>query len=263
MQTRILLAGGGTAGHTSPLLAVSEALGGLTPSRFVFIGGRRGLENRLIPQAGIEFHRTLMPSLRDPDSRASLLLAAAVLPVAVLQAWWVLLRAKPRVILTAGGLVSLPVVLAGSIRGVPIVLWDGDAVPGRVNRVLARFARCIVATFPEEERFFPKEKVAVTGNPIPRELLQWTPARAREALRLPADARVLLVTGGSQGSQALNVALDAALARILARAHVVHLAGEANLARAESRRATLPPELRERYHPYGFLHEEIDRKSVV
>ena len=221
------------------------------------MGGRRGLENRLIPQAGIEFRRTLMPSLRDPDSRLSLVIAALVLPLAIAQAWWFVLQARPKAILTSGGLVSLPVVIAGWTRRVPIVIWNGDAVPGRVNRLLARFARVIASTFPEEERFFPKGKVVVTGNPIRTGLLQWTRPKARETLRLPEEARVVLVGGGSQGSQVVNAALDVALGRILARAHVVHITGEANLARAQSRRAALAPELRERYRPFGFLSEEM------
>ncbi len=198
-----------------------------------------------------------MPSLRDPDSRLSLVVAALVLPIAILQAWLVVLRARPRAMLTSGGLVSLPVVLAGWIRGVPIVIWNGDAIPGRVNRLLARFARAVASTFPEEERFFPKGKAVVTGNPVPAALLQWTVAQARATLGLPHDARVVLVSGGSQGSQWLNAMLEAALGRILPRAYVVHLAGDAHLARAESRRASLPAELRERYRPFGFLRQEM------
>lgn len=255
METRILLAGGGTAGHTSPLLAVSEALAALGVDGFVFIGGRRGLENRLIPERGIEYHRTLMPSLRDPESRLSLVAAAAALPLAVLQAWWFIARSRPRAALTSGGLVSLPVVLAASIRGVPVVIWNGDAIPGRVNRLLARFARRVASTFPEEERFFPKGKVVVTGNPIRPEDVRWTAGDARARLGLPADERVVLVTGGSQGSAAVNGALDGALTRILPKAHVLHVAGDAHLARAKARQASLPAAVGDRYHVFGFTRE--------
>ncbi len=257
METRILLVGGGTAGHTSPLLAVSEALGALQPCRFVFIGGRRGLENKLIPEAGIEYHRTRMPSLRDPDSRRSLAVAALVLPLAALHAWWLIRRARPNAVLSSGGLVSLPVLLAAWSRRVPIVMWNGDALPGRVNRLLSRLVRVVAATFPEERRFFPRDKVVVTGNPVRASLLHWTGAQGRERLGLPADARVVLITGGSQGSAVLNSALESSLARILSHAHVVHVAGEANRARAEARRGTLAPELRERYRVYGFLRDEL------
>lgn len=258
MKTRILLAGGGTAGHTSPLLAVSDALGALTPCRFVFLGGRRGLENRIVPQSGIEYHRTLMPSLRDPESKLSLVLAALALPIAILQALAVWFRAGPHVVLTSGGLVSLPAVVAAAACRTPVVIWNGDAVPGRVNRLLARFARRVASTFPEEERYFAAGKVVVTGNPIRADLLQWTRAQAREALDLPADARVVLIGGGSQGSQIINGAVDAALVRLLATTYVVHLTGESYFPRAQARRGSLlPPERRERYRPYAFLNEQM------
>ena len=237
---------------------MSEALRALASCRFVFLGGRRGLENRIIPESGIEFHRTVMPSLRDPESRLSLIVAAVSLPVAVVQAFAVLLRARPRVVLTSGGLVSLPVVLAAAIRRTPVVIWNGDAVPGRVNRLLARFARRVASTFPEETRYFGADKAIVTGNPIRTELLQWTRASARAALELPDDARVVLIGGGSQGSQVINGAVDAALVRLLATTYVVHLTGEAYFPRAQARRASLlPPERRERYRPYAFLTEQM------
>jgi UDP-N-acetylglucosamine--N-acetylmuramyl-(pentapeptide) pyrophosphoryl-undecaprenol N-acetylglucosamine transferase len=225
--------------------------------RFVFVGGQRGLEGRLIPEAGIEFHATSMPSLRDPDSRRSLLKAALVIPQAVLQASWIIFRTRPRAILTAGGLVSLPVALAATIWRVPVVLWDGDAVPGRVNRLLARFARSVAVTFPEEAEYFPRAKVMVTGNPIRGELLRWTRADARKRLDLPDEGLVVLASGGSQGSEAVNTALLAALPRILPHAHVLHLAGDAHVARCEARRERLAPELRDRYRPYGFLKDEM------
>jgi UDP-N-acetylglucosamine--N-acetylmuramyl-(pentapeptide) pyrophosphoryl-undecaprenol N-acetylglucosamine transferase len=153
--------------------------------------------------------------------------------------------------------VSLPTVVAAWLARVPVVIWNGDAVPGRVNRLLSRFARRIAATFPGEERFFDARKAVVTGNPIRASLLQWTRAKAREALALPADARVVLVGGGSQGSQAVNAAIETALPRVLAKAYVVHLTGEANLARAETRKASLAVEARDRYRPYAFLGDEM------
>ena len=140
----------------------------------------------------------------------------------------------------------------------PIVIWNGDAVPGRVNRMLARFSRRVASTFPEEERFFTRDKVVVTGNPIRAELLQWTRAAGRDALGLPADARVVLIGGGSQGAQVINGAVDAALTRLLANAYVVHLTGDAYLPRAQARRGSLlPPERRERYRPYAFLTDQM------
>ena len=237
---------------------MGDALRALAPCHFVFLGGRRGLENRIIPESGIEYHRTVMPSLRDPQSRLSLVVAALSLPIAVVQAFAVMLRARPQALLTSGGLVSLPAVIAAWVRRTPVVIWNGDAIPGRVNRLLARFARRVASTFPEEERYFAPGKVVVTGNPIRAELLQWDRTSARAALDLPADARVVLIGGGSQGSQVINGAVDAALVRLLATTYVVHLTGDAYYSRAQARRASLlPPERRERYRPYAFLKEQM------
>ena len=198
-----------------------------------------------------------MPSLRDPQSRLSLVGAAFALPIAVLQVLWTMLRTRPRAILTAGGLVSLPVALAGGISGVPLVLWDGDAIPGRVNRLLSRFARRVAVTFPEEASYFPAAKVVLTGNPVHRQVLEWTPATARARLDLPENDAVVLVSGGSQGAEAINRALFGALPRLLARAFVVHLAGEKHLADANARARSLAQDLAARYRPYGFLEEEM------
>src|SRR5205823_13524455 len=135
---RVLLVGGGTGGHVSPLLAVAEALTEKDPETlFLFIGGRRGLEAELVAGSGIPFHATAMPSLRDPDSRFSLVSRAAVMPIAMADAPAQILRFKPNVCCTTGGLASFPVVVAARLARVPVYIWEGNAIPGRVNRMLA------------------------------------------------------------------------------------------------------------------------------
>ena len=116
----------------SPLLAIAEALHETDPEiALLFIGGRRGLEADLVRAAGIPFHATAMPSLRDPDSRVSLLSRALVMPLAAIDAWWQALRFHASVCCTTGGLVSLPAVLGARAAGVPVYLWEGNVVPGR------------------------------------------------------------------------------------------------------------------------------------
>ena len=207
--------------------------------------------------AGIPFHATAMPSLRDPDSRVSLLSRALVMPLAAIDAWWQALRFHASVCCTTGGLVSLPAVLGARAAGVPVYLWEGNVVPGRTNRLLARFAARVGTTFEESKRSLPRGRTVVAGTPIRRSLLAWKRESGRLALGVaPADVLVL-VTGGSQGSERLNEAVFAALARLLRRAVVMHVAGEANLGKAEARKTTLPADLRERYRPYGFLRDEM------
>ncbi|MBI2773435.1 MAG: UDP-N-acetylglucosamine--N-acetylmuramyl-(pentapeptide) pyrophosphoryl-undecaprenol N-acetylglucosamine transferase, partial [Chloroflexi bacterium] len=222
----------------SPLLAVAEVLREDRPDvRFLFLGGRRGREAELARVNGLPFHATPMPSLRDPDSRLSLVTRAVLLPLALLDALWRILRFGPSVCLTTGGLVSFPIVLAAAAVRVPVYIWTGDAIPGRANRALARFARRVATTFSGAEAYLPRGKAVLIGNPIRRSLLRWDRAAGRRQMDLPDDASVILVTGGSQGSAAINDAVAGALPQLLARAFVLHHTGESGLARAEARRA--------------------------
>lgn len=242
----------------SPLLAVAEALREEAPeTSFLFIGGRRGLEAELVSGSGIPFHATVMPSLRDPDSRFSLVSRAALLPVAAVDAFIQILRFGPNVCCTSGGLASLPVVLAARVARVPVYIWEGNAIPGRVNRLLATWSQRIGATFEGALRVLPPGRTFVDGNPIRRSLLTWTKESGRAKLGIPAEGFVVFVTGGSQGSAAINHAVSGAVSRLLRRATVIHHTGNAHLAQVTAKRETLEPALRERYHVYGYLHEEM------
>lgn len=255
---RVLLVGGGTGGHVSPLLAVAEALREEHPGvRSLFVGGRRGLEAELVARAGLPFHRLPVASLRDPDSRLALVGHTLGLPLAFVSALAAVARFRPSVCLTSGGAIAYPAILAARALRVPVYLWEGNVIPGRANRALARWATRIGATFPGTELHLPPAKTAVAGNPIRRSLLRWTRREAREVLELPSGATVVLVTGGSQGSERINDALASALPQLLRAAVVVHHTGPAHLARCEAKRSALPAELRERYRPYGFLGEEM------
>jgi UDP-N-acetylglucosamine--N-acetylmuramyl-(pentapeptide) pyrophosphoryl-undecaprenol N-acetylglucosamine transferase len=241
----------------SPLLAVADALRERAPdAMFLFLGGRRGLEADLVPASGIAFHATPMPSLRDPDSRLSLITRALLLPLAFGDALLRIVRFRPSVCFTTGGLVSFPVVLAAAAWRVPVLIWTGDVIPGRANRALARVARRVATTFPEAERHLPRGKALFTGNPIRRSLLRWRRPEARTALGLD-EGEVVLVSGGSQGSERINEVLLGALERILRRATVIHLTGGAHIGRAEAKKAALPADVRARYRPYAFLRDEM------
>src|SRR5439155_332088 len=161
----------------------------------LFIGGRRGLEADLVRAAEIPFHATAMPSLRDPDSRMSLVRRAFVIPLAAVDAWWQALRFHASVCCTTGGLVSLPAVLGARAAGVPVYLWEGNVVPGRTNRLLARVAARVGTTFDESKRSLPRGRTAVVGTPIPRSLLAWkrdSGRRARRGRRVRRACRLVL-----------------------------------------------------------------------
>jgi UDP-N-acetylglucosamine--N-acetylmuramyl-(pentapeptide) pyrophosphoryl-undecaprenol N-acetylglucosamine transferase len=184
------------------------------------------------------------------------MLRAVVLVPASIDALAQILRFRPDVCCTSGGLVSLPIVLAARAARVPVYLWDGNVVPGRVNRLLAGWSQRIGATFVASLPRLPRGRTHVPGDPLRASLLRWRSGDARGALGLGAGP-VVLVSGGSQGSDRINEALLGALPAILRAATVVHLTGSGHLARSEARRASLPSELAARYHAHAYLRDDM------
>jgi UDP-N-acetylglucosamine--N-acetylmuramyl-(pentapeptide) pyrophosphoryl-undecaprenol N-acetylglucosamine transferase len=236
---------------------VAEALEALTPVELRFIGGRRGLEGELARNAGIRFHATVLPSLRDPDSKLAFVLHALLLPIAAVDALIQLIVFRPKVALTSGSFSALPVLFAARLLRVPIYLWVGDAIPGRALRAVAGWSSGIGLTFEPALRAMPRGRATVTGNPVRGSLLKWTRAEGRRALGLPETGPIVFITGGSQGSERINGAVGAGLSRLVRRATVIHHTGPAQLPKAQATRATLPEGDRERYQPHGYLHDEM------
>lgn len=212
--TWALVAGGGTAGHVLPAVAVARALvaRGHGPETIHFVGGRRsGLEARLVPEAG--FGITLLPG-RGILRKVALsnVVALAELAAAFAKALALVARRRPAIVLSVGGYASVPCALAAVILRVPLVVADSNAVVGAANRLVGRFARAAAVAF--EGTGLPR--AVVTGNPVRPEVLavERTAGARREAravLGMPDDRTVVTATGGSLGSRRINEAiLDAA-----------------------------------------------------
>lgn len=224
---------------------------------FLFLGGQRGKEAELVPAAGIPFHAMPIPSLRDPQSRLALLRTLLGMPLAFFDALAALARFRPDVCCTTGGVVAIPVTLAARVMRVPVYLWDGNALPGRATRLLASFSSRIGVSYEQARHALPRGRTVLAGTPIRASLLKWTRERGRETFAVPADATLILVSGGSQGSERVNDALWSALGRILRSAYVLHITGEKHGARAEARRANLAAEVRDHYIVRPFLGDEM------
>jgi UDP-N-acetylglucosamine--N-acetylmuramyl-(pentapeptide) pyrophosphoryl-undecaprenol N-acetylglucosamine transferase len=204
MTLRVLIAAGGTGGHIYPGIAVAKEVARRDPQAAVrFVGTARGLETRLVPQAGFEL------SLIESAGLVNMGLAArvrglGVLPRSFVQARRLIREFAPSVVVGAGGYVSGPVLLTAALMRVPTLVMESNAVPGFTNRVLARFVDAAAVSFEAALPFF-RGKGVVTGNPVRREFFE-VPAKARD----PREFR-LLVFGGSQGARAVNEAVVAAL----------------------------------------------------
>ena len=204
---KVLIAAGGTGGHIYPGIAVAQEIRRRNANSQVrFVGTARGLETRLVPQAGFELSLIDSAGLKNVSVVARLK-GLAILPKSFVSARRVIREFGPDVVVGAGGYVSGPVVLMASLLGRPTLVMESNALPGWTNRVLARFVDRAGVSFEQALPYF-RGKAVVTGNPVRREFFE-IPLKQRESGRLS-----LLVFGGSQGARAINEAMVAALPQL-------------------------------------------------
>ncbi len=253
---RILLTGGGTGGHVYPALSVAEALRqrAAAPVELLFAGTVRGDVERLATGAGIPFALVRAAPVRG-RSPWQLARAAWQLALGTAEAWRLLGRFRPRAVLATGGYASVPVSLAARLRRVPLVLYLPDVQPGWAVRFLARLARRIAVSAEGSLEHLPRGKTCVTGYPVRAAFFAQERCAARQKLGFEADLPLLLVTGATQGAQAINRAVFGALPVLLPRCAVLHQTGEAGLAEAQHHAVALPADLRERYRPVAYLDD--------
>lgn len=260
MKVDVLIAGGGSGGHTSPGLAVASVLRerGLACA---WIGSRGGVEARLVPGRGIPYFAIPTGKLRRYWAWQNVTDLALRVPLAVLRSLLLVRRLRPRVIFATGGFVALPVAVAGALSGVPVVVHEQAAVPGLANRLAARLARRVAVAFPGSERHFPPGKVVLTGNPLRPELRSGSRAEAIARFGLDPALPLVYVTGGAQGAQRINRAVGELLPALLETAQVIHQCGD-NPATddrqwLEARSRALPPRLRPRYTLLPYVGAEL------
>jgi UDP-N-acetylglucosamine--N-acetylmuramyl-(pentapeptide) pyrophosphoryl-undecaprenol N-acetylglucosamine transferase len=261
---RLLIAAGGTGGHIYPALAVAHSLRagpdlGDAPE-LSWLGGHRGLEASLVPAADIPLRRLAARSLRTTELDVHAILDPLRLGASVPQATAILLRERPDAIFTTGGYVAVPVLMAAAPLRIPVVMWDGNVIPGRAVRATARLAAALAVSFEATCRALGGAARArpcyVTGTPI-RDIDAIDRETARDRLGIAPGERVLLIFGGSQAVRRFNAAVSAALLRLVERVTVVHVTGEDGYAAALSGREDLPAAIRGRYRPYPFLREDM------
>lgn len=206
---RVLLAGGGTAGHINPALTVADELKA-RGAEILFVGTPTGLEADLVPRAGYPLHPV---RVRPLPRRLSLALVRAVgeAVVGLGQAWRVVGKFRPHVVVGTGGYVAGPVLLAAAWRGIPTVIHEQNAFPGATNRALARWVDRVALGYSEAAPYFrQKDKLVFVGNPVRREVVTARKADGLKKLGLVPDRLTVIIFGGSRGARSINEAVFAA-----------------------------------------------------
>jgi len=228
----VLIAGGGTGGHVYPGIAVAREVAARVPgARVAFVGTASGMEAHVVPREGFELDRIRSAGLKGTSALA-LVRGLALLPASALDAWRVISRRRPSIVIGVGGYSSGPVVLIAALRGIPTLLMEQNAMPGVTNRLLARVVKAAAVTYEESARFF-RGRAFVAGNPVRPEFF----GGVHDEHGSPRDsdeqrAARVLVFGGSQGAHAINVAMVEAAARLVAaapRMAITHQTGERDL----------------------------------
>ncbi|MEK0317623.1 undecaprenyldiphospho-muramoylpentapeptide beta-N-acetylglucosaminyltransferase [Cohnella sp. 56] len=224
MVRKIMLTGGGSAGHVTVNLALIPRLQaeGWTVE---YIGSHTGIEKQLIANAAsVQYFGIATGKLRRYMDWNNVKDPFKVVQ-GVVQAYRIIKRSRPDVIFSKGGFVSVPVVLGAKLSGVPVIIHESDLTPGLANRIAIPLATKVCTTFPDTDRHLPKSKAHYVGAVIREALNRGSMARGRAWSGLAADKPVLLIMGGSLGSRKINLAVREALADLLERYQVVHLCG--------------------------------------
>lgn len=260
VEIDVVIAGGGTGGHTSPGLAVAAALTS-RGAACAWIGSRTGVEARRVPAAGIPYFAIPTGKLRRALAWRNVSDLLVNVPAGVARATLLLRALRPRVVFATGGFVALPVVIAAALTRRPIVIHEQTAVPGLANRIAARLARRVAVSFEDSARAFPARRIVVTGNPLRPELRGGSRADAVGRLALDPSLPLVYVTGGAQGAHRVNRVVGAALAELLASAQIVHQCGDhpetGDRAWLAERRSALPERLARRYTVIPYVGDEL------
>jgi UDP-N-acetylglucosamine--N-acetylmuramyl-(pentapeptide) pyrophosphoryl-undecaprenol N-acetylglucosamine transferase len=256
MESPLLIAftGGGTGGHIYPGLAVAERLASLNPCRVMWLGSDAGIDRSIVEKAGLDFFGIPSGKLRRYFSLRNV---SDVFRVAAgfFAARRLLKKYKPALLFSKGGFVSVPPCAAAFSLGIPVYAHESDFSPGLATRLNLRFTEKLFIPYEETRRFFPEAgrgKLEASGNPIRKAFFDAASrpgeaaARGRAFLGLPEGARVLLVLGGSQGSQEVNGLVAASLSRLTESYVVVHQTGNGFEGPASRN-----------YLPFAYINDEL------
>ena len=271
---RILFTGGGTGGHFYPIISIAEELNNLAKEKKLlelelFFMSPTPYDAGVLYEHGITYKKNSAGKIR----RAPGLLSLFKNFIDIFKTGWGILSSirqvysiYPDVIFGKGGYASFPALLAGRILGIPIMIHESDTVPGRVTLVASRWARKIALSYKEAAKYFPnmQEKIAVTGQPVRKDIAMPITAGAREFLKIEEGIPVILITAGSQGSQKINDAVLEELPNLVNKYAIIHQVGKSNIEEVKSvGEAVLHGHPhKDRYKPFDYLNNLAMRMAA-
>ncbi|WP_374937747.1 undecaprenyldiphospho-muramoylpentapeptide beta-N-acetylglucosaminyltransferase [Pseudanabaena sp. BC1403] len=228
-KPRIVLTGGGTAGHVSPNLALTASLES-DGWEIVYIGSNHGIEKQLVAETGIPYYGISSGKLRRYFSWQNFIDPFKVIK-GIFDAYFAIAKIKPKVVFSKGGFVTVPVIFASWLQRIPVIIHESDFSSGLANRLSIPFATKVCVTFPETAKHLAKyaAKIKHTGLPIRPDILRGNIEKGREFCGFNADSPVLFVVGGSTGSAKINQAVRSVLDVLTQNYQVVHACGRGNL----------------------------------
>lgn len=258
---KILFTGGGTGGHFYPIIAVAQAIHEIAETEKLvgielFFISDDPYDKRLLFENGIKYEQVSAGKIRRYFSFKNILDA--------FKTFWGMISAigklyviYPDVVFGKGGYSSFPTLFAARLLNIPVIIHESDSHPGRVNVWASKFAKKIALSYPEATSYFPKEKTALVGNPLRKEILSPITRGAHEFLELERDIPIIFVTGGSQGALNLNDIILDILPELVKNYQVVHQTGKNNFIETKRRGEFLleNSEFARRYKPFPYLNE--------
>jgi len=257
---KILFTGGGTGGHIFPIIAVaSEMRKRDTDLNLAYMGPEDFTSSTFLPKEKIKTYYISSGKMRRyftfSSFFANLVDICIRIPFGILQAFTIMFFTAPDLIFSKGGFGSVPVVIAGWLLRIPVFMHESDIAPGLANRIGSMFSEKVFVSFPTAEmEYFKKEKMLETGNPVRNELANGTKEEAKKLFNLTLEKPVILILGGSQGSERMNEVILEVLPEMLKEFEIIHQTGLAGFRRVKGESMALADkELQKYYHPYFFL----------
>jgi len=250
-----------TGTHLTPALAIISELKKRGDWQIYYLGRKYtlegnktpSLESQALPPMGIKFIPIPAGRLQRKFTRWTIPSLMRI-PLGLTYAFWHLLKIRPNLVCSFGGYVSVPVIFAARLLGVPSLTHEQTIVVGLANKINALFANKVAISFPDSAQFFPKKKVILTGNPLRQEIF----TAGKPLFSLSKNRKTIYITGGSQGASIINQAVFEALPQLIKNYNIIHQCGGKEFPKFSQKRQALPLEWQKNY----FLAKYIDSKHI-